>query len=142
MTELAVNTWLKHWLTRQQKSKRPLMLKDPSEHHATTRTIPKVGSGSKTRIQWVEPDDEEIEPIEDEEGEENAQDNDNDDGDGSEQPGNGPATPASCAVSEVSTYIPRNAIPRCEISATVAALGRCQGEFLHDVRNMSRLMGI
>jgi hypothetical protein len=102
MTELAVNTWLKHWLTRQQKSKRPLMLKDPSEHHATTRTIPKVGSGSKTRIQWVEPDDEEIEPIEDEEGEENTQDNDDDDGDGSEQPGNGPATPASCAQSRKS----------------------------------------
>ena len=65
MTEAAVNDWLKHWLTRQQKSKRPLILKDPSRPGATAKDI-QSGTGRPTnRIEWVEPDEG---GIEDDEG--------------------------------------------------------------------------
>ena len=67
MTEVAVNAWLNHWLARQQKSKCPLILKDPSKHGAATKDVPKDGSGKKHRSEWVEPDEEEEE--EEEEGE-------------------------------------------------------------------------
>ena len=67
MTEVAVNAWLNHCLARQQKSKPPLILKDPSKHGAATKDVPKDGSGKKHRSEWVKPDEEEEE--EEEEGE-------------------------------------------------------------------------
>lgn len=111
MTEVAINTWLKHLLTRQQMSKRPLIFKGPSHPNDGNRKLPRVRKSNKTRVEWVEPDGEDREDGEDEDedeededapGEEGTPDNDSNVGEGSKQPGDSPATPAACAMSRTS----------------------------------------
>ena len=109
MTEIAVNAWLKHWLTRQQKSKRPLILKDPSTHGAAAKDVSKDVSGKKHRIEWVKPDEEEEEADEDDMDTDNSrtQETDvvltpNDAENAPEESGNGPDTPATAAKSRTS----------------------------------------
>lgn len=57
MMEDAVNIWLKHWYGRQQRSKHPLILKDPARGNAANKDHPKGRGWGKKRIDWVEPDD-------------------------------------------------------------------------------------
>jgi len=98
MTEAAVNDWLKHWLTRQQKSKRPLILKDPSRPGATAKDI-QSGTGRPTnRIEWVEPDEGGIEDGKDD----TAADEDWDTEDIPATFGNGPDAPETFAQSRKS----------------------------------------
>ena len=95
MTEAAVNDWLKHWLTRQQKSKRPLILKDPSRPGATAKDIQSVTSRPTNRIEWVELDEGEIKDGEDD----MAADEDRDAEDIPATFGNGPDAPETFAQS-------------------------------------------
>ena len=109
MTEIAVNAWLKHWLTRQQKSKRPLILKDPSTHGAAAKDVSKDVSGKKHRIEWVKPDKEEEEADEDDMDTDDSRTQETDvvltpdDAENApEESGNGPDTPATAAKSRTS----------------------------------------
>lgn len=89
MTEDAVNTWLKHWHGRQQRSKRPLILKDPVRGNAANKNQPKGRGRDKTRIDWVEPED-----VDQEAGAGDTDGGDTSDGNGegnSKDSGNGPA---------------------------------------------------
>jgi hypothetical protein len=109
MTEIAVNTWLRHWLTRQQKSKRPLILKDPSSKiHTPPKDLGKGKGGKHKHIEWVEPDDEEDEDEDDNVNDTISQDGDEEANsniavdDGPEDSGNGPVTPSASAESRKS----------------------------------------
>lgn len=103
MTEVAINTWLKHWLTRQQRSKRPLILKSPSDSNDGNRKPPRVRKSSKKRIEWVEPDGEDQEDDEDEDDEDAQDERGTPDNDGNlGEPGDSPVTPAACATSRTS----------------------------------------
>lgn len=59
MTEASVNAWLKHWLSRQTKGRRPLILKDPSGDKPATNRAPQRRNGKERRIEYVDPDDNE-----------------------------------------------------------------------------------
>ena len=91
-------------LAHQQKSKCPLILKDPSKHRAATKDVPKDGSGKKHQSEWVELDEEE-----EEEGKEGENDTDtgvmptsDDAGDVPEGLADSPDVPATAAKSRTS----------------------------------------
>ena len=56
MTEQGVNVWLKHWVTRQTKERRPLVLLDPSME-GRMKKLPKPRRTRKPqKPQWMNPD--------------------------------------------------------------------------------------
>jgi hypothetical protein len=57
MAEAAVNTWLKHWLARQAKGKRALVLTDPSIKPGSAKISRSVKGKGKRPVEWVDPSD-------------------------------------------------------------------------------------
>jgi hypothetical protein len=58
MTESAVNEWLSHWVSRQEKGNRGLTLKDPAGTPSEEEN-PKPRRLKKKQKQYVDPDDDE-----------------------------------------------------------------------------------
>jgi hypothetical protein len=64
MTDMAINAWLEHWVSRQGRGKLPLMLIDPSTNSGK-KEVPKASRNKgKKPIKWVDPDDGSDEDIE------------------------------------------------------------------------------
>ena len=60
MAEAAVNTWLKHWLARQAKGKRAMVLTDPSVKLGSKKISRSVKGKGKKPVEWVDPSDDDV----------------------------------------------------------------------------------